>query len=164
MNVDWVDFLGRLRTRYPVEVHRILPPCDASRIQAVEAELGMLPKQLREMLRHFNGAELFVKTVPLVSILGISTILPVPPLEWAPEWYIDRLTPKWRASGQSHNDWPIAIMNYGVFIVLDSEGVTKEWDTGQRRWGRRKLTLAERMADLLREGDVYLSEQGNVPR
>jgi hypothetical protein len=110
-----------------------------------------------------EGNTLFVKTVPLVSILGISSIPPVPPREWAPEWYIDRLTPKWRASGHSHKDWPIAIMNYGVVIVLDSGGVTREWDTGQRRWGTRKLTLGERMEDLLREGEVYLSEQGNGP-
>src|SRR6266516_590339 len=90
MNVDWQDVLRRLRSAYAPGTHRILPSCPLDRIEAVEAEFGALPKDLARMFRHFNGAELFIKTMPLICIFGISTVPSLSAGEWAPEWYIER--------------------------------------------------------------------------
>ncbi len=157
MSTNWDHFLGRLG-EYPEGTHRILPPCPNERIQAVQNQFGPMPNDLLDMLRHFNGAKLFIKTGPLVSVFGITTVPSLSPLVWAPEWHIDRFTARWRSSGHSHDEWPIAMMNYGVLIVLGSQGMTKEWDTGQRSWGGKELGLNERITELLREGELYLSE------
>src|SRR5437899_892990 len=122
MMFDWDAFLVRLRA-YPAHFHRILPPCPGERIEAVEKELRELPPTLKEMLRRFNGVELFISGSPLVSLFRISTIPPLPPLEWAPEWCIDTFTRKWRAAGSNRQgDWAIAITNYGGLILLDADG------------------------------------------
>jgi hypothetical protein len=158
MNIDWQDFLRRLRSAYTPGTHRILPPCPLDRIEAVQAEFGALPEDLARMLRHFNGAELFIKTMPLISVFGISTVPSLSPEEWAPEWYIEKFTPKWRSGGHRNDQWPIAMKNYGVLILIDSRGMTKEWATGQRSWEGKELGLNDRFMELLREGEIYVSE------
>ena len=157
MRIDWEMFLSRLE-KYPVGTHRILPPCPEDRIQTVQAEYGQMPSELVSMLRHFNGAELFIKTGPLISIFRVSTIQPLPPLVWAPEWQIENFTSRWRSCGSGRNEWAIAMMNYGGLILLDSAGNTKEWDTAERNWIGQNLTLDDRIEDLLTQGDKYLAE------
>lgn len=75
---DWDAFVVRLRA-YPFHFHRILPPCPGERIEAVEKEIGELPQTLWEMLKRFNGAELFIAGSPLVSFFRISTSPTLPP-------------------------------------------------------------------------------------
>jgi hypothetical protein len=157
MNVDWGDVLARLRS-YPAPIHNILPPCPDERIKAVEKQLGALPQPLADMLAHFNGAELFINGMPLVTIFGISRIPPLPPLEWAPDWYIDKFTAICRSVRDQQDDWAIAMMNYGGLILLDAEGTTEEWDTAQNMWGPREWTLAEWIEEILCEGDAFLKD------
>lgn len=157
MNVNWENVLRRLRA-YPGNVHKILPPCPADRIRDVEEQLGKMPEELSQMLRHFNGAELFIDAVPFVTIFGITTDPPKSPLAWAPEWYIDRFTPKWRSSSNSQSDWAFAMTNYEGLVVLDEGGVVKEWDTSQGRWGPRNSTFDEWIEETLQEGDEYMEE------
>lgn len=158
MNADWKWFLNHLQNAYPTGIHRILPPCSPAEIAALESAHGRPPHELIEMLQHMNGAELFVKSMPLVTFFRASCIHPLTPSQWAQDWYIDKFTAAWRSKGRSQDEWPIAMTNYGVLIVLDTRGITKEWDTGQCTWGDKELTLQDRLEDLLREGDVYLSE------
>ncbi len=156
MNVNWEDVLRRLHS-YPDRVHKILPACSMDRILAVDEELGKMPETLSQMLRQFNGAELFIDGGPLVTIFGISTEPPLPPLEWATEWYIDKFTPKWRSAGRNRDsDWAIAMTNYGRLILLEQSGLVKEWDTSQRQWSRGTFTFDEWIEETLREGDAYV--------
>ncbi len=157
MKVDWDGVLTRLRS-YPARVHKILPRCPEERIKAVEEQLGALPGSLSDMLAHFNGARLFINGGPLVSIFGISLIPPLPPLEWAPDWNIDRFSTIWRSVRNQQNDWAIAMMNYGGLILLDAESTTKEWDTAQNTWGPREWTFPEWIEEILCEGDAFLKD------
>lgn len=158
MNTDWRWFLDHLQNAYPTGVHRILSPCSPSDLAALESAHGRPPDELSEMLRYVNGAELFIKTMPLVTFFRALSVNPPPSMEWAPDWYIDTFTSAWRSRGHSQDEWPIGIMNYGVLLVLDGRGITREWDTGQRTWGDKELTMQDRLEDLLREGDTFLSE------
>ncbi len=154
---EWGAFVARLRA-YPSHFHRTLPPCPGERIEAVERELGKLPTTLKAMLRHFNGAKLFDASFRL---FGISTIPPLPPLEWAPEWCIDTFTPKWRAAGSNREgDWAIAMTNYGGLILVDENETIKEWDTGQSTWLLKNLPLGEWIEKVMSEGEVIMAETG----
>jgi hypothetical protein len=94
MKVNWVSVLDRLRI-YPPGAHKFLPSCPMERIDAVQTDLGGIPEDIVAMLKHFNGAKLFVNSGPLVRMFGISTLPPLPPLEWAPDWCIDKLCPRY---------------------------------------------------------------------
>jgi hypothetical protein len=155
---DWNSFLRCLQA-YPSHFHRILPPCPGERIDVVEQEIGTMPITLKTMLRHFNGAKLFISAGPSFSFFGISTIPPLPPFQWAPDWYIDKYTPLWRASGSNRqDDWAIAMTNYGGLILLDRDETIKEWDTGKRIWLSTKLPLGEWIEKVIREGEVIMEE------
>lgn len=152
---DWAGFLVRLQA-YPPHFHRILQPCPVERIEAVEKELGKMPATLTAMLRQFNGAKLFDASF---SLFGISTIPPLPPLEWAPEWCIDKFTPKWRAAGSNRQeDWAVAMTNYGGVVLLDLNGTVKEWDTGESIWLSRDLAFEEWIETLITEGEAIMAE------
>jgi hypothetical protein len=128
----------------------------------MERQLGRPPGELLGMLKHFNGAQLFDTGAggELVSLFGVSENPPLPPLEWAADWYIDKFTPKWRAAGPNRqNDWAIAMMNYGDLILLDGQGMVKKWDTSQQEWSPGQLELHEWVQDLLREGKGFLNEE-----
>jgi hypothetical protein len=157
MKPNWKQVLSYLRA-YPPQIHRILPPCPEERLETVQKELGKMPDALSDMLRHFNGARLFLRNGPLVSIFGISTIPPLPPLEWAPDWHIDKFTPAWRSSHNRPSDWAIGMTNYGGLILLDQEGTVKEWDTSQNTWSPNEWSFDEWMSEMMREGDTYLNE------
>ena len=155
---DWSAFLVRLRAD-PSHFHRILPPCPDEPIEAVEMELGKLPATLNEMLKRFNGAELFCNPNAMVSFFRMSTIPPLPALEWAPDWYIDTFTRKWREAGSSrHGDWAIAMTNYGGLVLLDENETIKEWDTGQSNWVSRDLPLEMWIENVISEGEVMMAE------
>lgn len=158
MNVDWVNILERLKA-YPPQVNRLLPPCPEERIDDVQAGLGKFPEDLADMFKHFNGGKFFVRGIQLVSIFRVSQDQPLPPLEWAPEWCVDKFTPKWRSVGvDRQHDWAIAMMNYGGLIVMGGDGTVREWDTAQRTWGTTTPNLGEWFEWILREGDAYMKE------
>ena len=117
-----------------------------------------MPSDLLAMLRCFNGAKLFIKSGPLVSIFGVSSVPDMPPLGWAPDWNIDKFTPKWRSAGSGRDEFVIAMMNYGVLVLLDQNGNVKEWETSSCEWSKRILTFQQWMEWLLHEGAVYMSE------
>jgi hypothetical protein len=121
---SWDTVQSQLRA-YPIGTHRLLPPCPEPRLEAVQAELGTIPEVLVEMLRRFNGAELFEKCGALITIFGISTTPPLPPMDWAEDWYIDKFTPTWRSVFSRPQDWTVAMWNYGVLVVLDQYGWSK---------------------------------------
>lgn len=155
---DCDALLVRLRA-YPSHFHRILPPCPGERIEAVEKELGKLPTTLNEMLRRFNGAELFISGGPFVSFFRISAIPPLPPLEWAPEWCVDTFTRKWRAAGANRQgDWAVAMTNYGGLVLLGADETIKEWDTGQSVWLSKNLPLGEWIETVFSEGETIMAE------
>jgi hypothetical protein len=156
--LDWDAFLVRLGA-YPTGLHGVLPPCPDERIEAVEKEIGTLPTTLKEMLRRFNGAELFRCPDPFVSLFRISSIPPLPPLEWAPEWCVDTFTRRWRAAGcDRQEDWAIAMTNYGGLVLLCASGTVKEWDTGESRWLVRDMDLREWLDKIVSEGEIIMAE------
>jgi hypothetical protein len=157
MTFDWDTFLARLKS-YPSNAHRLLPPCPGKRIAAVESELGELPKSLKEMLNHVNGAKLFIRAGPMVSVFGISVVPPLPPMEWASDWWIDKFTPWWRdAESGRQNDWVIAMMNYGGLILIDANNKVSEWDTSEGRWLKENVPFADWMKQIIAEGESFLT-------
>src|SRR5262249_39130905 len=131
----WEKLLRQLQS-YPSGVHKMLPACPEDRLQAVQESLGKMPESLVTMLRHFNGAELFDKCGPMVTVFGVTTTTPLPEFESAPDWWIDQYTPAWRRAGINRElEWVIANTNYGGLTILDKEGRAKEWDQGYRQWG-----------------------------
>jgi len=156
--LDWDEFVARLRMQAH-GLHRLLEPCPEDRIQSVQKEFGELPLILATMVRRFNGSELFIVGGPLVTLLGISTVPPPPPLEWAPEWYIDKLTAKWRAEGRRRDaDWAIAMTNYGGLVLLDSNGSVKEWDTADGRWLSKDRPFKDWIEGIMREGETMVRQ------
>jgi hypothetical protein len=155
MLYDWDAFLDRMR-RYPC---KFLPPCQDDLIAAVEKNLGSLPSAIKEMLKHFNGAELFIATGPLLTVFGLSTVPLLPPLEWGEDWYIDKFTPSWRASSLSRDgDWAIGMMNYdGVILFNEHQGIS-EWDRGESRWLLENLTLSDWIERVISDGETMMAE------
>jgi hypothetical protein len=70
MKFNWDEFLERLRT-YPLDFHRVFPPCGQERVAAVESTLGRLPELLKDMLLRINGAELFSSPGPSWSLFPV---------------------------------------------------------------------------------------------
>jgi hypothetical protein len=118
-----------------------------------------MPTTLVDMLKCFNGGKLFFRAGPLVSIFGISMIPPLPSLQWAPDWFVDKFTPKWRLTADDRrDDWAIAMMNYGGLIILDKDDRIREWDTSQRLWSPKPWGFDEWVEDILRDGDAYMKD------
>jgi hypothetical protein len=160
MTVNWADVLHDLRS-CSGDAHRIHPPCAESRIATTERELGNLPNDLLDMLKHLNGAMLFDSGGggELVTIFGISGDSAIPTDEWPADWYVDKFTPKWRAAGTNReNEWAIAMMNYGELVLLDGLGTVRKWDTSQRRRNPETVNFDRWLYELLREGAAYLNE------
>lgn len=155
--MNWRNFLSRL-SAYPAEFHRILPPCPEEGIEAVQRELGPMPQVLIDMLRHFNGAELFCPSNPVVTIFGISTIPAPPAFDGAHDWYIDKYTPGGRSALHRPNDWVIAMTNYGGVIFLNQDGWVDEWDSSQGAWDPVTLPLDAWIEKQVHDGDVCLKE------
>jgi len=161
MTVNWADVLRKLLA-FPPDTHRLRPPCSEGRLEIAEQQLGTLPTELVDLLKHLNGARLFDTGAggEMVALFGLSEVPPLPPMEWAEDWYIDIFTPKWRAAGANRQlDWVIAMMNYGGLIVLDGQGTVREWDTSQQIWDPNTCSFDQWIQDILREGEAYLNEQ-----
>ncbi len=127
--IDWEAFV-RKATAVAPQSHRLRPPCQVAQIAACEADLGRLPMELTKMLNVFNGAELFVDCMPLLTLFGISA--PDDPL--SNDWYIDRFTKAWRGAGRSQADWVFGITNYGGVLILAENCTVRQWDTAQQTW------------------------------
>lgn len=157
MKVNWERVLGELR-RYPSGVNRLRPPCPEDRLAAAQSILSGMPVDIVEMLRRFNGAKLFINGIQLVVIFGIYVDPPPSPLEWAPNWYIDRFTKKWFSSESQSEDLVIAMTNYGGLIVIDKSGKVREWDTQQKIWTSKKRSFDEWIEEMLHTGEQYMKE------
>jgi len=154
MVVDWKDVTRRLHS-YPTGVIRLLPPCSQRRFSLAESQLGPIPSELIGMLRIFNGAELFIKALPLVTLFGLSCG-ERPDSDWAPGWYVDKVTPEWRALTKNARHWVIGMMNYGGLIILSDDGLVREWDTATNGWNTESWYFYEWIETTLREGDEYM--------
>jgi hypothetical protein len=125
-------------------------------------ELGKMPNALVAMLRLFNGAQLFFVNGPAVSLFGITPTPPLPPLESAPDWHIEVFTPAWRnASPGREHEWTIAMMSYGVLIILDRDGIIKQFERNTRTWDAAPMRFDEWIDDQFKEGNTMLDELKN---
>jgi hypothetical protein len=160
MALNWRNIIRRL-DNYPHGTHQFFPPCGDERLREVQSELGRLPDDVVDMLRHFNGAGLFEKPTWLVTVFGVSTIPSPPEFEWAEDWCIDKYTPRWRAAGEGRqNDWAVAMMSYGVLVIVSGDRRVREWDTAQGIWEPRSFdSFDEWFEEIFREGDIYLREE-----
>jgi hypothetical protein len=125
----------------------------------LEKEFGKLPSTLREMLERFNGAELFLSGGPFVTLFRISSIPPLPALEWAPDWCVDSITRRWRAQGSNRaGDWAIAMTNDDGLVLLCADETVNEWDTAQCILSSKNVPFEEWMANLTDEGRALIAE------
>jgi hypothetical protein len=120
--------------------------------------MGILPSVLVEMLQRFNGAELFIYGLPLVTIFGLSPTPPVEKLYWSPDWYIDTYTKIWRESQEGREGWAFAMTNYGGLMVSNQDGELKEWDTNLNRWISETSSIGDWFRGVLTEGQSYMKE------
>jgi hypothetical protein len=158
MKFDWGALIDRLR-KAPRGRHQFLAPCPHDRMETVEEKCGPIPVILREMLGHFNGAELFNEGGPFLTLFPISTVPPLRPLEWGEDWYIDKITPKWRESAPNRNDdWPIGMMNYGGLIVYSESRGIKEWDTSEGRWLLEHTPFAAWIEKVISDAEIMMAE------
>lgn len=154
---SWDDFLLELK-KHPGHTYSLLDRSSESRISEAERDMGKLPSPVRGMLEHFNGAELFISSGPSLTLFGLSTS-PLPSeFEWAPTWYIDFMTPEWRANGERADQWAIGMTNYGGLLIVDAGGEFGEWDTNEGSWISRKVPFEMWLRATLRDGEVFLSE------
>jgi hypothetical protein len=161
MRYDWDVFVKRLGA-FPGS-HRLLPPCERESITEVEQGLGRLPEVLHKMLLRFNGAQLFIAPHgggEYLTIFGISTRPPLPAFMWAPDWYLDRFTPPWRA-GNVHRqeDWALCMTNYGGLVVMNAHETIGECDTAQKIWLIEDIAVDEWAEVIIRNGKDYLKER-----
>jgi hypothetical protein len=118
-----------------------------------------MPATLKDMLQHFNGAELFIGGLPMLTIFGVTTIPSLPPLEWAEDWYIDKLTPNWRMSGSNRDkDWAIGMTNYGGLILFNESHGISEWDGGESRLVFKSMVLDDWVEKVIADGETMMAE------
>src|SRR5262245_59703785 len=146
--LDWRKVVSRLKT-FPKGVNVLNPPCPSRR-----AAKAAVPAQIKEMLRCFNGAELFVDALPFVTIFGLST----PRDTSGSDWFLDRFSAKWRRAMNRPNDWVIALSNYGAIFVLDDADLVREWDSNSRKWIGKAMSFEDWIRRMLSEGEAYLGQ------
>jgi hypothetical protein len=160
MALNWEEILRRFAT-YPPGVQELRPPCSEEKLREVQSRLGELPSGVIDMLRHFDGANLFCTIAASITIFPASGVPPLPRFEWAEGWYIDEFTLRWRAAkgDDRENDWAIAMTNYGGVTIVRPDGRVREWDTAQRAWDPRTFDNFDLWFEmLLREGDEFLKQ------
>lgn len=144
-------FIEKLNS-YPHNVNNFNPPISMSNIKLFEEKFGILPASTREMLTFFNGAELFIDAIPMVSLFGISS----EESKLMDFFDISHQTHKWRDSTKSSGSWVIGITNYGgLYVVVDDDKI-REWDTSQCRWNEITKTYNELIDGILEEGIEYM--------
>jgi len=156
MEMNWQWFVGELR-EYPAGIHQLRPPCDNESLERLRCALGEPPSVVRGMLETFDGAKLFNRCGPMLTIFGVSAQIDRDPLEFAPDWYIDKYTPAWRSSIGSEG-WVLGMMSYGGLVVLDNE-VVREWDIVHHEWISDELTVRAWAERILHDGNECLAAE-----
>jgi hypothetical protein len=133
-----------------------MPPCPAERIQWLDIQWGCLPQTLRSMLGLFNGAELFIEAVPMITIFGVTTDPPQPALMWPKECCMDLWLDAWRGAG--NEGWPTARTNYGSFWIFNGADL-REWDPSLGRWLGGACNVSTWGERVIEDGKRYLVEE-----
>lgn len=164
MNVNWETIMRRLQA-YPAGIHELIPLCSQTELARLSDMFGPVPRSLAQMLRHFNGARLFIRPNgggEFITVFGATDLPPPPPLVEPSGWSIDKFTSRWRSakdpSRDRSGDWAIGVMNYGGLIVLGSNEKVREWDTAQAVWDSKELDIPEWIENLFQDGDAFLRE------
>jgi hypothetical protein len=150
--VNWQTFVDTLKNQ-PVGHHRLRPPGSAERVIEVVSELGEMPQDLVSILGHFNGAELFIRAIPLVTLFGLSSA-ETPARN---DWFVDRFTRNWREKLQRPTDWIIGVTNYGGVLALVDDAHLREWDSSQQSWTTSPINLESWLVTLLDQGAEYMN-------
>jgi len=151
--IDWDGILQKLRS-FPSQTQNLRLPCVQERVMEEEVRLGQMPNDLAEMLRRFNGGELYIDAIPLITILGLS----LPSDDVTSDWFIDRLTPQWRSGAGQSTDWAIGMTNYGGMVILEQDSLVSEWDTSQQKWMADRYPFNQWVEKIMEEGADYLNE------
>jgi hypothetical protein len=153
---NWTAFQERLET-FPQGSHMTRPPISVKRLNEVQKRFENLPGPLLAMVKHFNGAELFARGMPMLTLFGLTEDPPLDEMEWAEDWYIDVFTPKWRGAEEDReSQFVFGMTNYGGVIIYDEE-IVKEWDTAQRTW-LPEYEFEDWLEKVLQDGDTMLRE------
>jgi hypothetical protein len=152
--MNWTLFTNTLQETDGTR-HRLMPPCPEERIEWLEQRWGSLDPTLRSMLLLFNGAELFIDAVPMVTVLGISTEPPQPPLVWPKECCMDYWLDSRPYSGKP--GWPIARTNYDSLWIFDGQKV-QEWYAEGDGMGQA-LIFSAWAEQVIEDGKKYLTEE-----
>jgi hypothetical protein len=150
--IDWDEVLRELRS-FPAKSQKLRAACPMQRINEEEGRLGRLPTDLSEMLLRFNGGELFIDAIPMITLFGLS--LPGDPPTF--DWFIDRSTSAWRAKMGCPQDWVIGMTNYGGIAILGHDLLVGEWDSAQCKWTGGRMPFQDWLQRLFVEGAEYLA-------
>jgi hypothetical protein len=151
--VDWELFVKRLQPGFDYS-HQLHPPCPAERIGQINRELGALPTEVDNMLRIFNGGEIFVNPMPSVTIFGLS--LPGDRRDF--DWFIDRYTPAWRSAKNRPQDWILAMTSYGGLLVMEQDLTVRQWDTARHAWDGLPMSYEDWLDATVRECNISVNE------
>ena len=135
----------------PAACHNVNEPCSRLDIDGLAGSLGPLPESLRQLLSAFDGAELFIDAIPLVTFFGSGVSRPhsIPDLRTN--------TTTWRSSRSSSSEWVFGAMSYGGYLVIDTIGTIREWDSAQHAWFGESFSSDQLVQRLLAEGPSYLA-------
>lgn len=151
--MDWIRFMEEVISVEGCK-HRIMPPCPTSLLVRLESKWGALPTSLRCMLEVFNGGELFINAIPMITVLGVTTAPPQSRFTWPPECCMDTWMELIRSIERV--GWPIARSSYGSFWILLGEHL-REWDFQTHRWLGTEISFDDWTQRIIKEGKLYCS-------
>lgn len=148
------SFLDELLS-LPPAAFALRTPCPDERIRQAESWLGTFPEGIVGMLQSFNGAELFIDTIALVTVFGLSVAEDDP----ACDWFIDRFTPTWRSRIGRPHDLVIGMFSYGGIVTIGTDSLVREWDSVQWKWSsdHDAMPLDSWIEMIAAEGRDYLA-------
>lgn len=153
--VSFWDYFLKDLDRDHSDAHRLFAPCTVDRILEVQRDLGPMPPPLHEMLKRFNGGELFINAIPLITLLGLS--LPEKVMYWPADWYIENSTRTLRLANGALAEWVFAITNYGDLITTNQLGECKQWQMSQLDRHIDLGSLENWLQQVLEEGNVHMT-------
>lgn len=159
MAFDWSEVLDKLR-QHPPSYHELFSAANSDEIADVEKKLGVMPADVKSVIGQTNGAELFIKGGPLLTLLPIKMNEKLARVDWSNIWCIDNYTTLWRQAGEKRNkDWVFAVTSYGGLILQERPDEISEWDTADTGWIQRHVPVSEWIEKVLADGNALMENE-----
>lgn len=146
--MNWNAFHSRLKSVEGAR-HNLMPSCPISYLEQFEMRFCRLPQSWRQMLETFNGAELFIDGLPMVTLFGLLLSPPLEELDWPNTCCLEHWHPLWKSAGRQ--GLPVARTCHDSFWILEGETL-REWDSQYSEWLGDSLSLGSWMDRVIDDG------------